>query len=78
MKTIIVALGIVVRHGAILLIKRKQQGIIGGFWAIPVGKVEIGEHISSAATRELHEETGLEATFERELGVVSELIHGNE
>lgn len=35
----------------------------GGFWKVPTGLVEQGEDISTAALRELVEETGVEAEF---------------
>jgi ADP-ribose pyrophosphatase len=53
-----VAVGaIVFRDGRILLVKRGKAPA-EGFWAIPGGRVEIGETLQQAAEREILEETG--------------------
>jgi mutator protein MutT len=52
--------------GDVLLIHRNANGTKQ--WEIPGGKVEDLEEASSAAIRELHEETGLEADVARLLG----------
>lgn len=49
----------VVEDGAILLVLRgRPPG--EGLWAVPGGKVELGETMVEAARREVREETGLE------------------
>ncbi len=55
----LVGVGVVVRDGnRILLIKRaKDPG--KGLWAVPGGKVRLGEPMRAAASREVLEETGL-------------------
>ena len=54
-----VAVGaVVVKNDRVLLIKRnKPPG--EGLWAIPGGRVELGETLQQAAEREIMEETGL-------------------
>ena len=54
-----VAVGaIVVKDDRVLLVKRsKPPG--EGLWAIPGGRVELGETLQQAAEREIMEETGL-------------------
>jgi 8-oxo-dGTP diphosphatase len=42
-----------------------------GFWAPPTGYVESDESTEEAALREAHEETGLEVSLDRLLGVYS-------
>ncbi|UCD88315.1 MAG: NUDIX hydrolase [Desulfobacterales bacterium] len=54
-----VAVGaIVVRENEVLLVKRSQPPSKGR-WAIPGGRVELGETLQQAAEREIMEETGL-------------------
>ena len=54
-----VAVGaIVVKEGRVLLVRRGQPPS-EGLWAIPGGRVELGETMQEAAEREILEETGL-------------------
>jgi len=72
-KPLSVAVGAVVDNGKILMIKR-QRGDYSGFWALPGGKIEQGEHISEAAIREVREEAGIETNFKEYSGIVSEIF----
>lgn len=42
-----------------LQMKRHPRAYMGGAWGVPGGRIEEGERPSTAAVRELHEETGL-------------------
>ena len=54
-----VAVGaIVITEGRVLLVKRSRPPS-EGLWAIPGGRVELGETLQQAAEREIIEETGL-------------------
>jgi 8-oxo-dGTP diphosphatase len=49
---------IVIRDGRVLLVRRgKPPG--KGLWAVPGGRVELGETLKEAAEREVREEAGL-------------------
>jgi len=55
----VVAAVILNLDGQVLLSKRPPQGLLGGMWEFPGGKIEIGEDPRSALSRELHEELGV-------------------
>lgn len=56
------------RKGHLLL----QQRSDGGQWGLPGGKMEIGESATQAVVREVKEETGLEVSARRLIGVYSD------
>ncbi|MBN2055948.1 NUDIX hydrolase [bacterium] len=68
-----VAVALVMRDDAVLLIRR-IRGDYPGYWGLPGGKIEAGEHLDEAACREVWEETGLNCRFVGLLGTVSELF----
>ena len=54
-----VAVGAVVFNSGRVLLVRRGQAPAMDFWAIPGGKVKLGETLQAAAEREILEETGL-------------------
>jgi 8-oxo-dGTP diphosphatase len=60
MRTVVVAAGIVIEQGRVLLTQRKAGAHLAGMWEFPGGKVEPGEDPKEALARELAEELGLE------------------
>ena len=46
--------------GSFLLAQRPQGKVYAGYWEFPGGKVEPGEPVQAALSRELHEELGIE------------------
>jgi 8-oxo-dGTP diphosphatase len=59
---VIVAAGVLVERGRVLLPQRKKGSHLAGAWEFPGGKVEAGEDPRDALVRELREETGIEVT----------------
>jgi 8-oxo-dGTP diphosphatase len=67
-----VAVGVVVElDGGILLGKRNHDPKMGR-WSFPSGFVDAGEIPEDAARREVEEETGIEVTLDRILGIYSQ------
>jgi A/G-specific adenine glycosylase len=54
-----IAAGVVKKRGKILITKRAEEGLLGGLWEFPGGKVKPGESAQEACRREILEETGL-------------------
>ena len=48
------------RRGRILIAHRLAEGLLGGLWELPGGKVNQGEGLTEALVREVREEVGLE------------------
>jgi A/G-specific adenine glycosylase len=54
-----IAVGVIRKNGRILITRRKEEGLLGGLWEFPGGKVEPGETAGEACRREIAEEVNL-------------------
>ena len=70
-----VAAGVVVQRGSRILLVRRAYNPRKGFWTLPVGFVDAGEHPARAAERECYEETGLYIRVKKLLDVISGQEH---
>jgi 8-oxo-dGTP diphosphatase len=62
MDTVIVAAGVLIEGGRVLLTQRRSGTHLAGAWEFPGGKIHPGEDPREALTRELAEELGIDAT----------------
>ena len=60
--TVVVAAGVVIEGGRVLLTKRKAGAHLEGVWEFPGGKVQSVEDPREALRRELREELGIDVT----------------
>ena len=67
---IVVAAGLVVRDGRVLISRRPEGRHQGGKWEFPGGKIESGETPEECIVREIREELAVEVKAEKTLGVV--------
>ncbi len=67
MATVIVAAGLLIESGRVLLSQRKKGTHLEGAWEFPGGKAEPGEDPKVALARELQEELGIDV-------VVSDIV----
>jgi len=58
-KWVHVAVGVIIHQDEILISQRKAEAHQGGLWEFPGGKVEPGESVQQALSRELQEELGI-------------------
>ena len=56
--------------GALFLMRRPPDGLLGGLWAFPSGKRDPGETLEGALRRSLREKLRVRAVIQREVGAV--------
>ena len=60
-----IAAGVIRKDGRILITRRKEEGLLGGLWELPGGKVRPGETPEEACIREIAEEVNLSVEVTR-------------
>lgn len=55
------------KDGRILIDRRKQEGLLGGLWEFPGGKIEPDESVEDCVRREIQEELGIEVEVQDRL-----------
>jgi ADP-ribose pyrophosphatase YjhB (NUDIX family) len=68
-KSAVIVSGVVICNGQMLLVRQPGPAGPGTVWALPGGRVEPGELVAEAIVREIHEETGADASLVRLLSV---------
>jgi A/G-specific adenine glycosylase len=65
----LVTAAVIRRGGDVLIAQRPQDGLLGGLWEFPGGKVEQGEDLVTGLRREIREELDVEIEIIGSLGV---------
>jgi A/G-specific adenine glycosylase len=54
-----ISVGVVFKNGRVLITRRKPEGLLGGLWEFPGGKIKKDEKAAAACIREIKEEVNL-------------------
>lgn len=65
-----IVVGLIRKGQDILIQQRKAEGLLGGLWEFPGGKVEDDEALEAALKREILEETGLQVEVGDEIATI--------
>ncbi len=68
--TVRVAIGVVRKGDRLLITRRRDEGLLGGLWEFPGGKLGSGECPEDGCRREIREEVGLAVEVEKHLARV--------
>ncbi len=58
------------KDGALFLVRRPSDGLLGGLWAFPSGRRDPGETLEDALRRSVREKLRVRAVIQREVGTV--------
>lgn len=64
-----VTAAVIHRDGQVLIARRPENGLLGGMWEFPGGKIEPGETLPDCLKREIREELGVEIQVGEPFGV---------
>jgi len=62
-----IAVGVIYREDRVLITRRPTDGLLGGLWEFPGGKIGKGEDSANGCLREIQEEVGLDVTINSHL-----------
>jgi len=62
-----IAVGVVFKNDQVLITRRKAEGLLGGLWEFPGGKIKDGESAQAACIREIKEEVNLKVRIDHHL-----------
>ncbi len=65
-----IAVGVVFKNGRVLITRRKPEGLLGGLWEFPGGKIRPHESAEAACIREIKEEVNLTVRIDAHLSQV--------
>ena len=65
-----IAVGVVFKNGRVLITRRKPEGLLGGLWEFPGGKIRPHESAEAACIREIKEEVNLTVRIDSHLSHV--------
>ena len=72
-----IAVGVVFKGDRVLITRRKAEGLLGGLWEFPGGKIKKGETAEAACIREIREEVNLELSSQKYLVALVSELHGH-
>ena len=65
----VVTAAVICRQGQVLITQRPSEGLLGGLWEFPGGKLQPGEDLEGCLQREIGEELGASIVVQKRLGV---------